>query len=170
MQYLLKIKNDTITADVEVLSQGRLNAVLGDKHYQVTYTRLAKNKIHMNINGAAVTAFVQGSSAAKSVIIRGMPIRVEDAAVLELKSNCKSGFKQTDKEITPPMPAVIIQILVKQEDVVQKGQALVVISAMKMETTLTAPYAGSVTAVNVSVGDKAMPGQRLIEIKGLERN
>jgi len=47
---------------------------------------------------------------------------------------------------------------------VAKDDGLVVVSAMKMEFTLTAPYAGEVTAVNTKVGDKANPGDILVEI------
>jgi biotin carboxyl carrier protein len=36
---------------------------------------------------------------------------------------------------------------------------------MKMETTLTAPFPGRVTGINVSVGEKVMPGKILVDIE-----
>ena len=36
------------------------------------------------------------------------------------------------------MPAVVIAVSVKEGDIVEKGQGVVVVSAMKMETTLFA--------------------------------
>ncbi|MRR35573.1 hypothetical protein EG829_13030, partial [bacterium] len=50
-------------------------------------------------------------------------------------------------------------------DTVTKGQGVVVVSAMKMETTLQAPFAGMVTRVNTAEGDKVMPGMILVDIE-----
>jgi biotin carboxyl carrier protein len=50
-------------------------------------------------------------------------------------------------------------------DAVVKGQAVVIVSAMKMETTLVAPFDGTVSKVNVAEGDKVMPGDVLVDIE-----
>jgi biotin carboxyl carrier protein len=47
---------------------------------------------------------------------------------------------------------------------VNQGDRVIVVSSMKMETTLTSPSDGRVKAVNVTEGDKVMPGQILIDI------
>ncbi|HOS98411.1 MAG TPA: acetyl-CoA carboxylase biotin carboxyl carrier protein subunit [Deltaproteobacteria bacterium] len=39
------------------------------------------------------------------------------------------------------------------------------VSAMKMETTLSAPFPGIVTRINCAEGDKVMPGQILVDIE-----
>ncbi|HUU02876.1 MAG TPA: biotin/lipoyl-containing protein [Myxococcota bacterium] len=67
-------------------------------------------------------------------------------------------------DVTPPMPAVVVRILSEPGQHVERGQALVVVSAMKMETTLVAPRDGVVLAVNVAEGDKVSPGQVLVEL------
>lgn len=66
--------------------------------------------------------------------------------------------------ITPPMPAVVARLLAKVGQRVERGQALVVVSAMKMETSLVAPWDGTVTALNVAEGDKVSIGQVLCEV------
>ena len=67
------------------------------------------------------------------------------------------------------MPAVVVRILIQEGDQVEKGQGLVVVSAMKMETTLCAPLAGEVTAIHTSVEEKVAPGEILVEIKTPEQ-
>jgi biotin carboxyl carrier protein len=62
------------------------------------------------------------------------------------------------------MPAVVVRILVSEGDRVNQGDRVIVVSSMKMETTLTSPSDGRVKAVNVAEGDKVMPGQILIDI------
>ena len=66
------------------------------------------------------------------------------------------------------MPGQVIKIEVAVGDRVEKDQAVVVISAMKMETTLTAPFAGTITAVNTEVGAQVMPGDLLVDIEAAE--
>jgi biotin carboxyl carrier protein len=69
------------------------------------------------------------------------------------------------REVTPPTPAAVVRVLVEEGQKVVKGQGLVVVSAMKMEITLSAPYSGIVRAVNTNVGDQVKPGDILVEIE-----
>ena len=62
-------------------------------------------------------------------------------------------------------PASVVRVLVEVGREVVKGQGLVVVSAMKMEMTLVAPYSGTVKAVNTLVGAQVSPGEILVEIE-----
>jgi biotin carboxyl carrier protein len=62
------------------------------------------------------------------------------------------------------MPAVVTKILVAEGETVEKGQGVVVVSAMKMDTTLAAPIDGVVARINVAEGDKVTPKQVLVDI------
>ena len=64
-----------------------------------------------------------------------------------------------------PTPATVVRILVEEGAHVARGQDLAVVSAMKMETTLTSPAAGVVKHVNCRVGDVIVPGEILIEVE-----
>jgi pyruvate carboxylase len=66
------------------------------------------------------------------------------------------------------MPSAVIRILAAEGDLVNRGQSLIVLSAMKMETTLTAPYHGLVKKIHVAVGAQVMPGEILLEIEPVE--
>jgi 3-methylcrotonyl-CoA carboxylase alpha subunit len=48
---------------------------------------------------------------------------------------------------------------------VEKGAALVVLEAMKMEHTIAAPAAGVVTAVNFGVGERVAEGADLVDLE-----
>ena len=63
------------------------------------------------------------------------------------------------------MPSVVVRIMVAEGNEVEKGQGVVVVSAMKMETTLQAPFKGRVLKINVAEGEKVMPGQILVDIE-----
>jgi glutaconyl-CoA/methylmalonyl-CoA decarboxylase subunit gamma len=64
-----------------------------------------------------------------------------------------------------PMPGKIANVLVGPGDLVEEGQAVVVLEAMKMENELRAPKKAKVTAVLVKKGDQAEKGQLLVALE-----
>ena len=68
-------------------------------------------------------------------------------------------------QITSPLAAAVISVDVKLGDPVAKGQPLVNLESMKMQTLLTAPEDAVITAILVTSGDTIQAGQLLLEIK-----
>jgi 3-methylcrotonyl-CoA carboxylase alpha subunit len=64
--------------------------------------------------------------------------------------------------LTAPMPGKIIQVLAAAQATVRRGQGLIVLEAMKMEHTVSAPADGVVERVNYAVGDLVEEGAELI--------
>ncbi|OUJ75175.1 acetyl-CoA carboxylase biotin carboxyl carrier protein subunit [Hymenobacter crusticola] len=65
-------------------------------------------------------------------------------------------------ELKAPMPGLIVDIRVKPDQTVQKGDPLLVLEAMKMENILKAPVDGVVSSIKVSLRDNVGKGQVLI--------
>lgn len=70
-----------------------------------------------------------------------------------------------EKSIRSPMPGKVIRIPVREGDLVKKGEIVIILSAMKMESEYKAPADGRVTRVAVREGDLTESGQLLIEIE-----
>ncbi|MDB9969705.1 biotin carboxylase [Porticoccaceae bacterium] len=68
-------------------------------------------------------------------------------------------------QITSPLAAAVISVDVKVGDPIAKGQPLVNLESMKMQTLVTAPEDAVVTAVLVANGDTIQVGQMLFEIE-----
>ena len=64
-----------------------------------------------------------------------------------------------------PMPGLIVRVNAVHGDVVQAGQGLVVMEAMKMENELRAPAAGTVKTVFVEPGKAVEKGTVLVEFE-----
>lgn len=67
--------------------------------------------------------------------------------------------------VTTSMPATVVEVLVEEGASVDAGTPLMVTEAMKMESELQAPIAGTVKAVHVKKGDRVNPDEALIEIE-----
>ncbi|CAH0326364.1 2-oxoglutarate carboxylase large subunit [Pseudomonas carnis] len=68
-------------------------------------------------------------------------------------------------DVSTSMPGNIVDVLVKEGDTVKAGQAVLITEAMKMETEVQAPIAGTVKAVHLAKGDRVNPGEVLIEVE-----
>ena len=69
-------------------------------------------------------------------------------------------------QIKAPMPGLVIKMQVAEGDIVQKGDKVLIIEAMKMENAVSAPIAGTVKTVNTSEGKSVEKDELLIEIEG----
>ena len=165
MEYNLKIGKETIPVEVKTSKSDNLNLFVKGADFDVDYALIDSGHIHMAVNGKRVNAYVESAGRGKRITVEGASFFVEDSDSLELVK--KGGKKESDisDSITPPMPAVVIAILVKPGDTVTKGQGVIVVSAMKMETTLFAPYSGKITGINAAEGQKVSPGDILADIE-----
>jgi 3-methylcrotonyl-CoA carboxylase alpha subunit len=71
-------------------------------------------------------------------------------------------------KISAPIPGYVTKLLVEPGDAVKRGQALIVLEAMKMELTLTAPADGTIDAVRARVGEMVEEGRELILLTAAE--
>jgi len=67
--------------------------------------------------------------------------------------------------LVAPMPGVVKQIYVTVGAIVAKGDLLLVLEAMKTETTIRAPHAGRVTEIRATVGIQVAAGAILAVIE-----
>ena len=63
------------------------------------------------------------------------------------------------------MPGTVLEVQVAVGDEVVEGQALGMMEAMKMELTLKAPFAGTVTAVDAVAGTQVPIGTPLFHVE-----
>jgi 3-methylcrotonyl-CoA carboxylase alpha subunit len=67
--------------------------------------------------------------------------------------------------LVSPLPGSVIQVLVQNGETVAKGQALMIIEAMKMEHTISAPRRGLVKQIYFSLGEQVAEGAQLLEFE-----
>ncbi|MCU1624171.1 MAG: Methylcrotonyl-CoA carboxylase biotin-containing subunit [Frankiales bacterium] len=104
---------------------------------------------HVAVDGT--TVWVGAEGAAWPLHEQPRTLRAEDAHA-------------HDGDITSPMPGSVIAVHVGQGDSVTKGQPLLVVEAMKMEHTLSAPLDGTVGELLVRVGQQVKVDELLATV------
>ena len=76
----------------------------------------------------------------------------------------QNNTSQNASQIKAPIPGKIIEVKVQPGDLIQAGDSLVILEAMKMENHLNALHGGKVTRVLTSVGQQVKANEILIDI------
>jgi propionyl-CoA carboxylase alpha chain len=149
----------------------------GPEQYAVTYTSVGRRLVSDFVAGAGVVD-VQGGQ----VVLSDGPIRetylvtvAGDAVDVDGPHGSVSfelvpTFVDPAETVAPgslvaPMPAAITAVAVEVGAVVSKGDPIVVLEAMKMQHTVTAPTDGTVTSLGASVGLQVVAGAVLAVIE-----
>ncbi len=135
-------------------------AVVGDRSHAVVVRRFGDGVLDLDIDGRQVRAVVAADGSRRLVAL--------DGNVFSLEPVVRRGGKHGDHSgdtLTAAMPGQVVTVHVAPGDHVEKGQALVLLEAMKMELHVGSPRAARVRSVKVAAGDVVKRGQTLIELE-----
>jgi biotin carboxyl carrier protein len=130
---------------------GRYSLLLGQRSYEVVVRQLGPD---------------EDSGQRYEVLVEGQPfeVRLEDERERALASLAGGGHESGDATIKAPMPGLVVNLPVAPGELVQRGQTVAVLEAMKMENDLTAPRSGVVKDIKVAKGQAVNQGQALLVI------
>jgi 3-methylcrotonyl-CoA carboxylase alpha subunit len=137
--FLLELPGGTVRARGELTSAGRLRFDLDGEQGSASAVR----------TGAELTIF---SACGRH------RLQVRDPLHAAMPEEVVSG------SLTAPMPGNIIAVLVEAGERVTVGAPLMILEAMKMEHTISAPIEGLIERVNFAVGDQVVEGAELLAI------
>ena len=102
---------------------------------------------------------VNGNSYTVEVAESGQLSSVQPAAAASPAPSAASG-----DAVKAVLAGNIFKVHVQPGDIVEEGQPMIVVEAMKMETAIAAPKAGTITGVFVAEGDAVAVGDQLVAI------
>ncbi|RPD49896.1 biotin/lipoyl-binding protein [Hymenobacter sediminis] len=130
---------------------------------------LGNGRYHILHEGRSYSAeLISVEYATKTVILKlnGQQLELQGKDRFDLlldKLGMSNAAANKVNELKAPMPGLIVDIRVASGQIVQKGDPLLVLEAMKMENILKAPGEGTVTAIKVGLRDNVTKGQVLIQ-------
>ena len=66
--------------------------------------------------------------------------------------------------VNAPLAGTVVKVLVQPGQAVVEGESIIILEAMKMETSISAPNAGTIVAVKVQSGDSCAVGDLLVTL------
>jgi len=102
--------------------------------------------------------------------LNGQPREVEvvDRSLASAVRETPKADPNDPNQVAAPLPGLVVGVAVNVGDAVRKGQKLLSIEAMKMETTLYAERPGRVAEVVTAVGRQVKTGELLVRLAGEE--
>ena len=122
-----------------------------------------KSSAQLNEKGEEVyTVKVEGKSYIVTVADGGDISAIGEIGV----HNAESGAvpDSPGEPVTAPLAGNVVKVLVEPGQIVAEGESVIILEAMKMETSISAPNAGKIVAVKVQSGDSCAVGDTLVTV------
>ncbi|GAB1471906.1 acetyl-CoA carboxylase biotin carboxyl carrier protein subunit [Chloroflexota bacterium] len=138
--------------------------------YKLTVNQQSYEVEIENINARPVVATVDGQrfeimpeNGNQPQIQTEALAKVESKPVAQSPAQAANPLYGGDLILSAPLPGTVIELFVKVGDVVEAGQVVLVIEAMKMKNSIRSIYSGTVDKVFIAQGQSVAHKQSLIE-------
>ncbi len=155
-----------VTLQVEI--DGEEVRVDGDPVSANGPERAGPNVYSFLVDGASHAVLAErGCSVVWELQLRGQRHRVE---VVDERTKVMRDMSPAGPDldgpvpVRAPMPGLVVKVKVEEGDLVEAGSGLLVVEAMKMENSLTAPVGGRVGTIHVIAGQTVEKDEILMEM------
>lgn len=144
----LMVDGHPLDWDLQEIEPGRFHAIVGSRsvNMEVVEANYAEKTFVIKVDGRQFT----------------YQLKDRFDQLLE-KMGLNQLASQKVSELKAPMPGLVLEFKVNPGDEVQKGDALVVLEAMKMENILKSPADGTVKAIAVNKGQTVEKNEVIIQ-------
>jgi biotin carboxyl carrier protein len=144
------VNGNALSWDLVEEKQGSFHVIMNQRSYRV-------DVVKADVKEKSFTILVNGIKHQLDVKDK-FDILLQSMGLDNLAANKVNNMKA-------PMPGLVLDIKVKPGDSIKKGDAVVVLEAMKMENNLKSPGDGVIKKINVEKGKAVEKGQVLVEFE-----
>jgi biotin carboxyl carrier protein len=134
---------------------------IAGKIYRALVSHPEKNVYHVLLNGKSHQVRVAGNQM--DVSGREMTAVLDDPR--DAKETTSGSGPQGTQSISAPMPGKVVGVLVEPGQIVEQGQGIVVIEAMKMQNVMKSPKNGRVSSLRATKGATVGAGDVLATVE-----
>ncbi len=157
---LLDWRGMQMEIEVRTLGNGRYRVAAGRAEVDVAVKVGAAGVHTLDVSGEIIEAIVVEAGREVGVFVGGEAVTFGLPDRLHESDDSGAG----EDRVVAPMPGLVKVVTAKAGAKVQKGDALVVLEAMKMEHTLSAPRDGVIAEVLVKAGEQVQDGVVVVRL------
>ncbi len=167
----IEIKIGDRIANIEIIRQfeNLLEIKVDEKVYQVDLMHNDEGIFSILENGRSYNIELVPKDKPKNytayTFYNTYDVEIIDAEARYKRNRGGGNLHTAENTISSPMPGKVVKIPVNEGDIVAKGDTLITISAMKMESEYKSPKDGIISKILVSEGETIDTNQLLIEIE-----
>jgi 3-methylcrotonyl-CoA carboxylase alpha subunit len=139
--------------------QAGLRLAVDSREYALEGERLSDGTLLLRLDDRAFKARAVREGKAWHVLFNGDSRRLTLGGIAAHQEDAAAG------SLAAPMPGKIVKVLAQPGAKVAKGDALLILEAMKMEHTITAPADGVVKEIHYGAGEQVLEGAQLVTLE-----
>ena len=124
-----------------------------------------KRKVIVDGNEFEVDLEIDGNKWKATVEGRTFEIEVPDSGPVVKKKRTSGNKKKKSGTVSANIPGKIVTIEVKSGELVEEGQVILILEAMKMQNEIQAPISGTVTSISCEEGQSIEANVPLVIIE-----
>jgi acetyl/propionyl-CoA carboxylase alpha subunit len=165
MKFEVRMGEAKRAVEIERQAEGRLRIWLDGSAIETDVIEIGADAYSILLGGSAFEAHVLPSGEGLLVRCDGRDIRVQVRDSRAWRGGRGRLLEAAGRQnVVAPMPGRVVRVLVAAGAVVEVGQGLVVVEAMKMQNEIRAPKNGTVERVFVQEGQTVTAGESLLVI------
>jgi len=157
--------------EVDVMERlGELKVAVDGKPLDLSYEEVdTLGQVALLSDGKSYGVSIEGDMSKASVVIAGhlYAVEIEDererAAHAAERAASKGGGL-----VKAIMPGIVVKLMVAEGEIVEAGQSLLILEAMKMQNEISATAAGKIKTIHVREREAVAGGARLVTIVPVE--
>ena len=167
MSFELKLGNKLRTYTIDAMNGPEFCLIKDDQEAVIKVIALDENKVVLSFDDTVHELFrSENQDEGFDFHWKGQIFNLMDPGQLKHQDFYESIHEASSNgSLKSPMPGKVIKVMVKTDQVVNKGDLLLIVEAMKMENSILAPKEGIIQEITVKAGDMVDGNKILIIMK-----
>jgi biotin carboxyl carrier protein len=136
--------------------------IINGQKYETVIKEFSNDHAKVLVNGNEYYVEIEDDALSK------VPILERSEKALPVAPQFSSSYDAKSGAVKAPLPGMVFSVLVKESDTVTKGQPILILEAMKMQSEIAAPVSGTISKIHIKEKAPVQEGEILITIESDE--